>query len=378
MRVVFSGWFWNRPETGSGQYIRRLVDALARTDTGIRMNVLVPSGSLGKCAGVQAVSNGPLVSRPARATNLGKLWWEQVTVPTVARSLGCDLLHVPYWAPPACTTLPTVVTIHDIIPRVLPAYRGDLRVRLYTAFVSAATSRARLVLTDSQASREDIMRHLQVNPERVRTVPLAVGPEYTSRPSTDDAQIRASMCLPDLYLLYLGGFDIRKDLKTALSAFQIVQRSLPGVALVIGGKLPETDTPFTPDPRRIARDLGLPPGTVRFPGFVPEAHKPALYRGARAFVFPSTYEGFGYPLLEAISCGIPVVASSTSSLPEVVGRAGVLLDIGDIDGFAGALIQLLSDDAFHSEISQRTVEQAGSFSWTQTATQTLAAYHGVV
>ena len=378
VRVAINGWFWDRPDTGSGQYVRRLVDALMQIDTGLTLSVLLPSWSGGTPTGPSAVPGGRFVGRPARQTNLGKLWWEQVTVPTAARAIGCDLLHVPYWAPSACAALPTVVTIHDIIPRVLPMYRGDLRVRMYTALVSAATSRARLVLADSQASREDIVRHLRVKPERVRTIPLAVGPEYTPQTSADDTQIRAGMRLPDHYVLYLGGFDVRKDLRTALSAFDIVQRSLPGAVLVIGGRLPDTGTPFTPDPRRIARDLDLSLDTVRFLGFVPENHKPALYRGARAFIFPSTYEGFGYPPLEAISCGIPVVASNTSSLPQVVGRAGVLLDPGDVEGVAVALIQLLTDEAFHSELSQRAIEQAQSFSWTQTASLTLAAYRAVI
>lgn len=378
LRVAVNGWFWRRPETGSGQYVRRLVDALAQVDPDTALSVLLPCDTAATSAATLVHPSVHFDSIPVPQTDLGKLWWEQAVVPRAARALGCTLLHVPYWAPPACTSLPTVVTIHDIIPRILPAYRGNIRVRLYTAFVSAATCRARLVLVDSQASSKDVIRHLKVKPERLRIVPLAVGPEYAPQVTVEDAQVHEDLRLPDHYLLYLGGFDTRKNLRVVLSAFAIVHRSLPETKLVIGGRLPEADTPFTPDPRRIARDIGLGRDAVLFLGFVPESHKPALYRGARAFIFPSTYEGFGYPPLEAISCGIPVVAGNTSSIPEVVGNAGVLLDPNDVEGMAGALIQLVGDDRFHRELTLCALEQRESFSWTQAATQTLAAYRAVM
>jgi glycosyltransferase involved in cell wall biosynthesis len=114
---------------------------------------------------------------------------------------------------------------------------------------------------------------------------------------------------------------------------------------------------------------------VRFLGFVKEHEKPAVYRGARAFIFPSIYEGFGYPPLEAISCGAPVVGSNASSLPEVVGSAGVLLEPQDAIGMAGALIQLLNDDAFHEDLQERAIRQSQCFSWTRTAEDTAAAFH---
>ncbi len=378
LRVAISGWFWDRPETGSGQYVRRIVDALAQVDPDLDLMILLPFEAHRAAASASSPPNVRFTNHPIRHTNLGKLRWEQMVAPSVARALNCTLLHVPYWAPPACSALPTIVTVHDIIPRILPAYRGDLRVRLYTAFVSATACRANLILTDSQASRDDIIRQLRITPERVRAIPLAVGPAYTPQPGADDQLIRAGLDLPERYLLYLGGFDVRKNLRVSLSAFKIVHETLPDVCLVIAGQLPEEDTLFTPDPRRMAHEFDLNQDALRFLDFVPESHKPALYRGARAFVFPSTYEGFGYPPLEAISCGVPVVAGNSSSLPEVVGAAGVLLDSGDVEGMAGALIQLIGDDAFHQELSQRAIEQSRIFSWNQTATQTAAAYRAVV
>jgi glycosyltransferase involved in cell wall biosynthesis len=308
------------------------------------------------------------------ASHLYKLGWEQVTVPRAARRLGGDLLHVPYWASPIVTPIPTVVTIHDIIPHILPAYRGGIRVRLYTALVSAAALRARRVLTDSEAARGDILRHLHIPAHRVHAVPLAADAAYGDAAAADDAAQRGSLHVPKSYILYLGGFDVRKNVRAMFEAFSIVQRARPEAHLVVGGRLPRRDTDFAPDPRRLAREAGLDEDHVHFLGFVAEDAKPALYRGARLFVWPTTYEGFGLPPLEALSCGAPVVGSDTTSLPEIVGDAGVLVHPQDVAGMAGAMLQLWIDDVFHRTLRQRALRHAQHFSWERTARATLAVY----
>jgi len=180
-------------------------------------------------------------------------------------------------------------------------------------------------------------------------------------------------------VLYLGGFDVRKNIATMLSTYRWAGPAIgENCPLLVAGRLPERDTPFTPDPRRLAREQGVDERFVRFIGFVDEADKPALYRGAAAFVFPSRYEGFGLPPLESLACGTPVVGSDVSSIPEVVGDAGVLLSPDDAEGMAGALIQLATDDDFRAELSRRALAQAARFSWERTARETLAAYRDVV
>jgi glycosyltransferase involved in cell wall biosynthesis len=235
------------------------------------------------------------------------------------------------------------------------------------------------VLTDSQASRRDIIAHLRLPADRVRVVPLAADECYTPDPAPEDANVRARYDVPERYVLYLGGFDVRKNVATALATFRwagpVIGERCP---LVVAGRLPERDRPFTPDPRRLAREQGGDARYVRFVGFADEADKPALYRGAVAFIFPSHYEGFGLPPLEALACGTPVVGSDVSSIPEVVGDAGVLLPPNDAEGMAGALIQLATDDDFRAEMSRRALVQAARFSWERTARETLAAYRDVV
>jgi len=377
MRVALSGWFWDRPETGSGQYLRYLTSALAEIAPASQFVVLTPAPPMSEAV---CAPNVAFLVVPGKGTNLGKVWWEQVTLPKAARRCGADLLHVPYWAPPLRAALPIIVTVHDLIPLLLKPYRGGVLVRLYTAFVRAASPRATLLLTDSEASRRDIIAHLRVSPDRVRTIYLAVDEAYSDLvgfPKTDRSILEQFGVQPG-YVLYLGGFDVRKNVRAVCAAFARVAQAVPDARLVIAGKLPAVDSAFAPDPRRLAQEAGIPAGRVHFVDFVPEADKPALYRQARAFIFPSLYEGFGLPPLEAMACGTPVVGSNTSSLPEVVGDAGVLVAPADVDGMADALARLLTDDAFHAELRERALRQAARFSWTQTARETYAAYEEVL
>ncbi len=395
MRVALSGWFWDRPETGSGQYLRYLVAALAGYAPASQFTVLTP---IPPSPEVACASNVEFLVVPGKNTNLGKVWWEQVPLPKSARQLGVDVLHVPYWAPPLRAALPTVVTVHDLIPLLLKPYRGRSLVRLYTVFVRAASPRATLILTDSEASRRDIVEYLNVSPDRVQTVYLAVDRIYKPLGSPDgtgeegseasslrcevfvaeDAAVLAQLGVQPGYVLYLGGFDVRKNVGGVCAAFARAVETAPDARLVIAGKLPAVDSAFTPDPRRLAREAGIPEERVHFVDFVPEADKPALYRGARVFIFPSIYEGFGLPPLEALACGTPVVGSRTASLPEVIREGGVLLDPADVDGMAAALVRLLTDDAFHAELRRRAIQRAARFTWETTARETFAAYQKAI
>jgi len=382
MHVAINGWFWDEPTAGSGQYTKQLAEALDSLDVDLRISLVVPGRIAdghrqGVDGGRQAALPGSCkvhsISNPG--TNLGKLRFEQGAFPHACARLGADVAHVPYWAPPLRSPVPLVVTVHDLIPLLLPRYRGGALQRLYTALVSATVRGASQVLTDSKASREDILSHLRLRPERVRAVPLAAADHYGPEPSPDEEAVRARYGLPERYVLYLGGFDVRKNLATVLATYRWVGPALGQTCpLVIAGRLPEQDTAFAPDPRRLMRDEKVDERLIYFSGFVDEADKPALYRGAVAFIFPSLYEGFGLPPLEALACGTPVVGSDAASLPEVVGDAGVLLPPFDAEGMARALIQLATDESFHLEMTRRALNQATRFSWDRTARATFQTY----
>ncbi len=370
MRLILGGWFWGQERTGSGQYLHALYRALPGVRPDIEIVLAVPEWAQAPPGAVHVPLPLAKVSR-----NLAKVWFEQVSLPALARRMKADVLHVPYWAPPALHTTSVVVTIHDLIPLLLPEYGGGLLGRLYTSLVSRTARHADLVLTDSDASRSDILRMLRLPGERVRRVWLAASARY--RPVRDPSllqSVRSKYALPDRFFLYLGGFDTRKNVGTLLRAWKgYASTTRNPVPLVVAGKLPDVDSDFAPDPRRQATELGVENG-VLFPGWIAEEDKPSLYTMALAFAFPSRYEGFGLPVLEAMACGTAVLASDASSLPEVVGDAGVLLPPEDADAWSRALKRIDEDDDWRKEMERSALVRASRFSWERTALETALAY----
>ena len=369
MRIGINGLFLNRPDTGSGQYLAHLLRALASLDSGEEY-VTVGGGSSIEGSPLGAV-RGPF---GGLGENLAKLWFEQVSFSRAGLSMGLDVLHVPYFAPPLWKPRPVVITVHDLIPMTLPDYRGSALVRAYTRLVAAASRTATLILTDSEASRRDVLRLLRVPTERVRTVYLAADPAFLP-PGPEAVQaVRDKYGLARPYVLYLGGFDRRKNVVGLIRAFSLLPRGIRDRHhLVIAGRLPPRGSDFFPDPRSAAREAGVAGGVI-FLDWVPEEEKPALYGGAACFAFPSFYEGFGLPPLEAMACGAPVVASKAGSLPEIVGDGGLLVDPWDEDALAGAMARLLEDVDEREALSWKALEWARRFTWERTALETLAAY----
>ncbi len=380
MRIAINAWFLNQPGTGSGQYVQNLMRLMPTIAPEHQYLLIGPPDCFTLTVPGPGVETWP-THLPGRASRIDKVLFEQVTFPRICHRWGADVAHVPYWGSPLWTPVPTVVTIHDLIPLLLPAYRGNLLVRLYTRLVSASARRATLVITDSQASQRDIQEHLGLPPQRLRCVYLAAGEQFSPEPAPDDEVVRLSYDLPNgsnpgepsRYVLYLASHDVRKNVAALVEAFSTVAQADDDVALAIGGKLPQRDDPLFFDPRPLVQALGLA-GDVRFIGWVAEDDKPALYRGAACATFPSRYEGFGLPVLEALGCGAPLVTSNSSSLPELLGDAGFAVDPDDVQGLAGAILSCLVDEDMASDLRRRGPEQAARFTWAQTARETLAVY----
>ncbi len=381
MRIVFNGWFVDQPHTGSGQYTLQLLTHLPRIAPQHEYALVVPDKRSFKIIDITAQSDLPtLISNlQPLPSNFRKLLFEQSIIPRAARAYEADLIHVPYWAPPISAAVPIVVTIHDIIPLILPQYRGGPLVRAYTGLVSVAARGASLILTDSDASRQDILRHLRIPEDRVRTIYLAADPKFSDHVDPiDSAALRRNYDLPEDYVLYLGGFDARKNIETLLQVYTWTQDTLgESYPLVIAGELPDRRDAVFQDPRVIAKQIDVE-SVVRFIGPVAEEDKVALYQQARAFLYPTLYEGFGLPALEALACGVPVIGSNASSVPEIVGDAGVLVDPKDARAMAGALIAICTEEPLHDELSERALRQAEKFSWEKCARETVLAYEDVL
>lgn len=370
MHVAINAWFWNRPDTGSGQYVRRLVETFRRIQPNLSITLIAPGGT-----DIDA-PDGVTVVRAGSGGDWAKLRFEQQIFPRAAQKVGAELAHVPYWGGPLSSPIPTVVTIHDLIPMLLPEYRGGVLARIYTALVAASARGAQAIITDSRASAEDIFRHLGVSADRVYPILLAAGREYSPQPNLIlDLAIRKKYNLPPEYVLYLGGYDVRKNVETLIKAFTYVKTGYD-IPLVLAGRLPEKPSPRFIDVKQAIGAMRMG-DTVQVIGGVDEADKPSIYRLAKTFVFPSRYEGFGLPVLEAMACGKPVVTSNTSSLPEIVGNAGFTVDPDDARHMAGSILATLNEEPLAKQLSQRAIERASKLTWERTAAETLGVYEQV-
>ncbi len=375
MHIVISGMFWGQPTVGSGQYLHGLLAALARRAPDHTYTLLLPAyAPPGPDLPPGVV--GHVVQTPfdRRAENLAKLWYEQVGVSLAATRLRADLLHVPYFAPPLRAPVPVVTTILDIIPLLLPEYRGRAAVRAYMRLVTLAARRAAQVIAISDRTRADIVAHLGCTPAHVTTVPLAAGPQYYPRDRDGAAAFVAERYgLRGPFIYYVGGLDARKNLQVLVRAFGLLRRSGgPPAQLAIAGRALGADPALFPDLDALIRRERLEASVRRLQ--VPYADNPLLYSAAAAFAYPSRYEGFGLPPLEALACGTPAAVADASSLPEVVGDAALRIPPGNVSGWTAALWRLLGDGALRDELRRRGLERARMFSYERVARETLAVY----
>jgi glycosyltransferase involved in cell wall biosynthesis len=379
MHVAINGWFWNQPFVGSGQYLRHLLTALDKLDENLRLTLVVPNH-------VRSLEGLPPTVSIAHAKtrfkgNLDKIWFEQRSFPETVRQVEADIAHVPYWGAPLSSKPARLVTsVLDLIPLVLPEYRGGFRQRLYTSLVSASAKGSGHVITLSEASKADIVEHLHIPAEKITVTHLGVEDRFHPKVGQEqDEAVREKYGLPDEFALYHGGYDIRKNAHKLLLAWTYAGPSLgEQTPLVLASRKPkEWKKPLFPDLEQYAKDLDIERFLIWLDGYE-EEDKPSLLRLAKVVIFPSKYEGFGLPVLEAMACGTPVVAGNHSSIPEVTEDAAYLVDSNDGRTLAGAILAVMVQDDLHQHLANAGRGQATKFSWRKTAQQTLDVYHQVM
>jgi len=298
--------------------------------------------------------------------------WTPLVFPRDLARRRMDVAHVQYFIPPAAPC-PVITTIHDVAFRRFPGLFPLKHRLLLNLLIPASARNAAAVITCSEATRRDLMEFYDLPPERIVVTPYAADPIY--RPmDVDEARlaVKERFRIRGPYLLSVGVLQPRKNLARLVRAYNGIAREVPH-RLVLVGKEGWAGEELR---RAIAES---PTGKAPlFTGYVPDADLPALYAGADLFVYPSLYEGFGLPPLEAMACGTPVITSNSSSLPEVVGEAGVTVDPQDVDALAGAISDLLQNEARRLELSALGVARAAQFTWDRTARQTIEVYRRVV
>ena len=298
---------------------------------------------------------------------------QQWSMPRVLREAQADLYHSPYYLMPYFPGVPALLTVYDLIPLVLPEQNSARARLLFRWTCGRALRTARHVIAISEATRRDYMAHFHLSPDGIEVIPLASDPRF--RPQAPDAMaaVRDRYGLPERFVLYVGSNKPHKNLVGLVEAWGILRGrdrgEGAGLQLVVAG--PWDDRYAAP--RRRAEALGLR-DAIRWLGPALDADLPALYAAATLFVFPSLYEGFGLPVLEAMACATAVVCSDRSSLPEVAGDAALLIDPHDRVRLAATIEKALGDDDLRQGMRERGLERASQFTWEQTAQRTLDAY----
>ncbi|NWG19037.1 MAG: glycosyltransferase family 4 protein [Chloroflexi bacterium] len=375
MHIAINGMFWPQPTVGSGQYLRGLLHALPVVAPDLRLTLVLPAyrAALNHAgAPVPAL----LVHTPfdGRSANLAKLWFEQVAAPLAAARIGADALHVPYFAPPLYAPIPVVTTILDIVPLRLPEYRSRLAVRLYMHLVARAARRATQIIAISRHGAAEIVHVLGCDPARLTVVPLAASTQFHPQDRAEaQREVAARYGITGPFVYYVGGLDARKNVIMLVHAFARMRRAGgPAAQLVIAGRAPGTDLRLFPDLDAAISTASASEFVKRID--VPHEDGPLLYAAATAFAYPSRYEGFGLPPLEAMACGTPVIVADATSLPEVAGDAALRLPPDDIASWSAALWRILADDALRADLSRRGLQHAAQFSDQRTARATLMVY----
>ena len=369
MKLVLSVEALTPPLTGIGRYAWELAQRLPLAQ-GVK-SVRFYRG--GRWVADPSTLLAPEASQP-RKRKKRLIKWSPEAV-TFWRGVECRgrVFHGPNYMLPACADK-AVVTVHDLsIFKYRETHPAD-RLRHFDREFEASLGRAAHVITDSQAVRGEFLAHFGWAPEKVTVVPLGVAPVYAPRDNSANSAVLARHGLQaDSYVLCVSTMEPRKNIGRLLQAYMAlpdnVRRRRPLV--LVGGKGWLSD--------QLHADIvrGEAEGWLRYLGFVPEADLPEFYAGASLFVYPSSYEGFGLPVLEAMASGVPVITSNRSCLPEVAGDAGLLVDPDDVDALAAALRRGIEDDAWRRHARARGLELAAGYSWDKCVAETCDVYRRV-
>jgi glycosyltransferase involved in cell wall biosynthesis len=363
IRVGIDGRAFASPAAGVRRYVSELVPALLASDESLKLVAL--GGSADSVpAGVQHISES---WHPP--TNLG---WATIGLPRAARRAAVNLIHAPAYTAPLHAAVPTVLTIHDVSyerhPEWYPYRRDWLRRTFYRGSARAAAH----ILTDSEFSRGEIAAAYGISPQRITVAPLGVSPIF-GEGHAPAGSLPTGVAMP--FLLHVGDLHERRNLSTVVRALLDARRRLAPtpLSLVLAG----VDRGVGARLVAMTADDGGSETVVRL-GTVSEPTLRALYHGAAALVYPSRYEGFGLPLVEAMASGTPVLAARAASIPEVVGESGILLDPDDPKRWADAIVQVMTDAVLRARLRADGLARGAMFTWERTARITHDVYRRVV
>lgn len=342
-------------KSGFGFYVKNLVDHLEKIDSQNDYVLIAPTTEKD-------------FSTPQRFI------WDQFSFPHQANKEKVDILHQPCFSAPIFYQGKVILTIHDLISHYFPQNMPSGSRLYFSKWMPLTYNRAQKIIAISENTKRDIIKLLKIPAEKIVVIHSAVGEEF--KPITDAKRIeevRTKYKTGEKFILDVGTLEPRKNLSFLVRAYHLAlkQGKINHNLVLTGKKGWYFESLF-----KLVEELKLQ-NRVIFTGYVPDADLPALYNAADLFCFPSLYEGFGFPPLEALSCGTPVIAANNSSIPEVVGDAGVLLPIDNEQVWAENITKLLSDEKLRANYSRLGLEQAKKFFWAKTAQETIKVYEEV-
>jgi glycosyltransferase involved in cell wall biosynthesis len=351
---------------GIGTYIRNLLRHLARLDSQTEFVIFCRPEDRDALAAVGENF------RPVPETSGNYSIAEQVKIPWALKREGVTLFHAPHYVLPPLVQCRSVVTIHDVIHLMFPQYLPNRVAFSYAKWsITQAAQRATRVMTVSESSKRDILRFVDTEPDKIDVIYNAYDERFAMEPREEDVvRVRERYQLTDEFVLYAGNVKPHKNLERLIDAFALVRkRGLDHLRLVLIGDEISKYTAL----RRAVHQHQLHK-YVRFLGYLPEETLAVMYRLAGVFVFPSLYEGFGLPPLEAMASGTPVVTSNVSSLPEVAADAAVLVDPYDPQAIADGIYRVLTDEQLRRALIHKGIARAGQFSWEQSVRRVRRIY----
>jgi glycosyltransferase involved in cell wall biosynthesis len=312
------------------------------------------------------------VSRDCNISTAQRLKWENWTLPRLVRNDRVDILHVPAFAPAWRKPCPLVVTVHDIAGMLFKNQIGRLSSFYWGKWLPFVVKQADRIIADSHHTQKDLMVHLRVGEEKIRVVYPSGHENFSSAiPKTRIDETKKRFGIKDRYFLFVGTLEPRKNLGRILEAFKLFLKTNPEHQLILAGSKEFAHGRYS---EILANKYLLDSSSIITPGYLDHDDLNALYCGAEALVFPSLYEGFGIPILEAMASGCPVITSTATSTPEVAGDAAILVDPYSVEDIAQGLQDLGGKDAARDVLRKKGFEQIRKFSWKKAAREVIAVY----
>ena len=373
MRVGLDGYPLAEPRTGVGHYTLELARALALIAPSDRFELVSPAPF--SSSALEEINHANLPNLRAvhlKTSRIHGHWWA-VGLPLYVTKARFDLFHgtnfeVPFW------NRRSVVTIHDLSALLHREKHRDSLARRARLRLPIVAKLARKIITPTESVKREVCEHLRVKANKVIAIPSAARQSFRPVPSEQTVETRKRLAIEDDFLLFVGTLEPRKNLLTLLKAFdQIVrQTSLRPQLVITGGEGWLMDETFS-----FIKHSGIG-DRLRLTGYLGDEELRALYSSCRIFVYPSLYEGFGLPPLEAMACGAPVIAGRVAALQEVLGSAARLVDPLNVEALAGSMVELIENDEARRRLASNGPKHAAKFSWAETARRTLNVYRDVV